>query len=146
MTEPPPKKAPLKKARRASIDLSQLRGICSLTGHKARSSRACLPSTEGSTDSVYIFFLRKFKPCRTKTFVGNSYCFFKIPSKRRATALLAVAKRMPTAPFIPKMIDPPIRNKQDASIFMATSASLEASYWHNSFFTSSANDMGIPSH
>ena len=101
---------------------------------------------DGSTDKVYIFFLRKLSPCRTNTLVGNSYCFFKMPNKRRATALFAVANLIPTAPFIPKMIDPPMRNKQDASIFMATSASLEDSYWHNSFFTSSANDIGIPSH
>ena len=47
--------------------------------------------------------------------------------------MLAVANRIPTAPFMPKIMDPPIRNKQDASIFMATSASLEDSYWHNSF-------------
>ena len=69
-----------------------------------------------------------------------------MPNKRRATALFAVANLIPTAPFIPRMIDPPMRNKQDASIFMAKSASLEDSYWHNSFFTSSANDIGIPSH
>ena len=112
------------------MDLSQLRGICSVTGHKARSSKACRPSMDGSTDRVYIFFLRKLSPCRTNTLVGNSYCFFKMPNKRRATALFAVANLIPTAPFIPKMIDPPMRNKQDASIFMATSASLEDSYWH----------------
>ena len=53
--------------------------------------------------------------------------FLSMPSKRLATALLAVASRIPIAPLIPSNKEPPMRNKQDASIFMATSVSVSGS-------------------
>ena len=89
-----------------------------------------------------MFFLRRFSPLRTSTEVGKSYCSLIIPSTRLATALLAVTKRTPTRPCIPSKMDPPIRNKQEASTLDAHASSVLN--WHNSFFTSSANDIASP--
>ena len=112
------------------------------TGHNCKSSKARRLGSVGSTVKVYIFFLRKFNPLRTNTEVGKSYCSLMIPSTRLATALLAVTKRTPTRPCMPSKMDPPIRNKQEASTLDAHASSVLN--WHNSFFTSSANDIASP--
>ena len=81
---------------------------------------------------VYMFFFTQFSLVVLITFVGGIHMFFEIPSKRRATASLGSQSNANSHLFIPKMIDPAIRNKT-LQFSMAIPASLEASYWHNSF-------------
>ena len=112
-------------------------------GCKFNSSMNFIPSFDGCTTNVYIFFLRSFLPCRTIAEGLSPKSFFSVTSTRLATALFPVENSSPLLPYIPVTNEPPILKSESSSALRDFLSS--RTKCASSFFTFSVNDINLSS-